>query len=323
VNRSWTVGRRLLVAASLGYIAYLLRHADRSFRRFHVANAVSIAAGFALMLGAVWLMSNLWIRLVSLRIGPGTIPDHKLRQVFSRSWIARYLPGSAWAYGARVLHTDSQIARRPAFVVTLLDEVWLSMGSSVALGAGLWTWATLGTGPGIIILVLVATAIGAASRYVASTARVVNKPAVRRLLRRWPSFVEKLREGSELPRLSASAVLVLTFGYIVVGAAGGATFLLLAKALVRIPLGQAPLLMGAYNLSVVVGMIAIFAPAGIGVREAVLAGLLSGSVSSSTVILAALGLRGLTLVSDLAFFGLNELFARGRRISKHSPEGVN
>jgi uncharacterized membrane protein YbhN (UPF0104 family) len=113
--------------------------------------------------------------------------------------------------------------------------------------------------------------------------------------------------------------LVLSLGwamplYGVVWTIYGAAFWLTARALFIVPAGDVPLYIGVFALSWAVGFVAIFAPGGVGVREAVIAGLLAGHLGEAKAIVLAGASRIVLTAIDLAL-GAFAVGVTGRRAS--------
>ena len=76
-----------------------------------------------------------------------------------------------------------------------------------------------------------------------------------------------------------------------------------------------------YALSWVIGYITPGASGGLGVREALIIGFLSGIVGEPASILVALALRLITIIGDFLVFGVSFLFPYHRtRTTKMQPE---
>lgn len=76
------------------------------------------------------------------------------------------------------------------------------------------------------------------------------------------------------------------------------------------------LAVGAYALAWVVGFLAVFMPAGTGVREGILSLFFTGVLSSGGVLAVVLVSRIAMTVADLVFAGTGALLLRGHRNNK-------
>ena len=94
----------------------------------------------------------------------------------------------------------------------------------------------------------------------------------------------------------------------IVGGAGNAVF---AMALVpELQVSDFLYLMAAFGLAGVAGMVAIFAPAGLGVREGVLLVMLAVVMSPAAAIIVAVVGRLFGALMDVMFWSLSEIYSR-------------
>jgi uncharacterized membrane protein YbhN (UPF0104 family) len=107
---------------------------------------------------------------------------------------------------------------------------------------------------------------------------------------------------------SFKTILKVTLGYILSGMLHGLALFLLLRLFSPFGIELYPLVTGAYFMAGLVGMFALFAPGGIGVREGVLFLLLSFVADSQSVVLAAAIMRLLTLFAELILAGGASLF---------------
>ena len=107
-----------------------------------------------------------------------------------------------------------------------------------------------------------------------------------------------------LPRHPSGSAMVLIFvGLILRWGFCGVVFFALAVYLQPLALTAAPQVMSAIILSYFIGLFAVFAPAGLGVRETALVALLGGSAGPGFAVLFAVLSRVLFLANDVVFIG--------------------
>jgi uncharacterized membrane protein YbhN (UPF0104 family) len=123
-----------------------------------------------------------------------------------------------------------------------------------------------------------------------------------RLLRRPPA-----KQGVSVRGLAISASWAL-FGW----AMNGAMLYVLMRRLDGSDVSVALVSIGGYALSWVAGFVAVFAPAGAGVREAVMIGVLSTQANTSVALIIALVARALSVVADASAGAVGSLLV-GRR----------
>jgi hypothetical protein len=104
------------------------------------------------------------------------------------------------------------------------------------------------------------------------------------------------------------------------------SFWLVARALLHTPAHDVALYVGAFAAAWLVGVLAFFAPGGLGVREAVLVAILRSKIGvEDAVVLAAIS-RALLTVVDVALAGIGALLLRRLGQSRtaavvHPPPG--
>jgi hypothetical protein len=205
--------------------------------------------------------------------------------LFLQSQLGKYLPGSVWHYAGRIGLARSRGVPARATVASLVIELAASV-----VAAGLFAAFVLplvfAVPLAIAILVcLVALATGHAERLfdplLRLARRVITVPST------------NLKPGLRTVPLIAAL-------YLPVWALYGAAFWLTGRAMFDIPLADLGYYSAAFALGWLAGIVVIFAPGGIGVREAVLAGLLAPRVGETEAIVIAGASRLLLTAVDLA-----------------------
>lgn len=102
-----------------------------------------------------------------------------------------------------------------------------------------------------------------------------------------------------------AALLAYTFNFVMVGTG----LYLIAVAVTPSPLSTMPTFVGAFALAWVAGFVVPGAPAGLGVREGLLVGMLTPTLGSANVLVVVLGFRVATTVGDLISFGAGSVLA--------------
>lgn len=240
-----------------------------------------IAAFFCILAGK---FSALFLMRASLRMSmPSALDWRASSWIYASSDVAKYMPGGVWAIVGRVVHYRNLGLSAGAISKALLLE---------NLGFGV-TALVLGT-PVAVAMVSKAGWVGGLGWSAIATVMVILVWAGMGLLRRRGIGVSRTSVG-----FACLALVVMTLGWV---AMGTSFFLLLATFG-----GWRDWLwtVGTYAVAFTAGMVAIFAPAGAGVREGVLAlaGQMHG-ISAAMMLDAALLNRALWVVADVCFFGL-------------------
>jgi len=288
------VAVRLTALALIVFLAFRLRElwrerpvdfADADLLLLSVAAIASFVAVVAY--GAVWPFILRWLGVFAPRDSVG---------LFLQSQLGKYLPGSVWQYAGRV-----ELARVRGVPVR---STVLSLGVEIAasaFAAGLIALFVLPLAvavplalAGLVVLVLVAS--GRAERLLYPLIRIG-----RRLV---PIPAMDLR-----PALRAVPLIAVL--YIPVWAIYGVAFWLSGRAFFPISTHEVVFFTAAFALGWLTGMVVVFAPGGIGVREAVLVAVLAPRVGQAEAIVIAGTSRILLTAADLV--GGAAAFALSRR----------
>ena len=219
--------------------------------------------------------------------------------VWGKSILARYLPGNVFMFVGRAWMSHAQGLAVERVTAAMVYEQALGLCSALLAIAVLfpfWEYR-----PGLTALSLIAI-----PALVALMHPRIFGPLAGRVLRlfRRPSLEVTLGFGAVLWLL-----LLFTLDWLVAGAGAW----LLARATTGLGVDALPLVIIAYALAYVAGMIAFFIPSGIGVREAVLTASLSRSLPGGVALTWALLLRLWVTIVELVFVGLVVLIAAAVR----------
>jgi len=206
------------------------------------------------------------------------------------SMLAKYIPGGVWTPAARVAALERLSGERAAGTVlaSILVEAVLSALSGVVVFVVSLAWVHDVDAP-LLPLVLFA---------VVCTLLLhprIFTPAVRRLLRPFG-----LRALNPLP---FSTMLMLFTFYCLTWLVGGLGLLCLIHSLGgATTLATVPFLGGTAAVGAIVAVLAVFAPSGLGVREASMYGLLIAITSKTTALDVTILNRLVITVVELALF---------------------
>ncbi len=244
------------------------------------ASGVLVLATLAILLAA-WTASLHWCG-AQLRYRDAA-------RIWFTANLARFIPGTVWQFASlAAMASRYQVSMVAATATVLLEQV-------VLLITGLLVIAALT--PAVLHAAWWQTALAAAA-VLGATGLALPRPSGRVghwLEQRLPG-IRLLWSGLTPARLAAFAG-TLVVPWVLYGIA----FRLLAMGLLGAPAGSWGFYIAAFTGSYVAGVIAVFAPAGLLVREAALIGLLSPLLGSGdAVILAAASRLWLTALEVLA-----------------------
>ncbi len=215
--------------------------------------------------------------------------------------LGKYLPGSVWAFVAQVeLARDREVARARGAAATLLAvAVTVAVGLAVAAtalplvsgeAARRWWWV-LAAAP-VLLACLHPRVLGF---------------GVRTAARPFTRFREVAEAGP--PEVRGRSVAAAVGWTVLAWAPLGAHAWLLTWAVGGEPLASIGPAVGGYALAWTLGLLVVFAPAGLGVREAVLVVALAPVVDAGAALVVAVLSRLVMTVADIAWAGLSVLLS--------------
>jgi uncharacterized membrane protein YbhN (UPF0104 family) len=267
---------QLLLAAGIVFVVLRVRSLwHGSHIELSSINWPSVVGAFLLTGAGVVSTGFVWLAILR-RLGVRT--RSQWIAIFFQAQLAKYIPGTFWQYAGRI----SLARTRGLPIRTVALSMPIELGASIA-GGGIACVLLLGVW-GIPFAIALAVAC------VAETTRTRDA-----------------RSGWSV-RLSASALA--TPLYALVWLVLGTAFWLTAKALLHVPVAQLPFYTGALAAAWIVGVVAVYAPGGIGVREGVLVALLHSRLGSADALVVAAASRVVLTLTDVFAAGVAFLVLR-------------
>jgi glycosyltransferase 2 family protein len=271
-KRRVRIAAQLLLAAGLVFVVLRLRSIwHDSHLSWSHIGWGWLAGSLALAVSAVVASAFIWVEILRLL---GASPRPSSAAIYLQSQLGKYVPGSLWQYASRsTLATSRGI---PLGVVLRSLPIELSSTAFVAAAFSMlllgW-WGLIG----------VATVVAVASQ-LASTVRL-------------PLAV---RIAAKTTALYAGTWVLISF-----------SFWMAARALVDVSAARLPVYGGAFAVAWIVGLVAIYAPGGIGVREVLLVAILRPRIGTADAVLVATASRVVFTAADLLAAGLSVGLVRG------------
>ena len=202
--------------------------------------------------------------------------------------LGKYIPGKVWAIaGNAVLAQRAGVEPHAAVAAAILNQA-LAIGSGVILVSVLSPAALGAYGSGYVVATLVLGAVA-----IIAVLTLTSSRALRLLQRVLPGSIPQLVPVSLGVMLGSLAVNALAWaGY-------GIAFLVLARGLTpdaSLGWSQATTV---FTISYLVGLVALFAPGGVGVRESAFTLLLAPPLGLKLAVALALATRVLLTVTEL------------------------
>lgn len=281
-------------AAFVWYAARVLQAQDLS--RFTSARGIA-AVAFAALCYATIIPTSAFAWGALLRGCGDPHPRRSLVEILAISQFAKYIPGNVGAHLGRAGMALARGMVPRALLSSLVAETVLAVAAALLVGAaGL---ALSGIGPGLV-------ADGPLGRGLATAAWVLGALflmglSLRLGLRLLPeAYRARLTAHYDLPPMPAAlrALAAYALNYIVIGVG------LWGMACVLLP-GEPHnpgLLIAAFALAWVAGFFAPGAPAGLGIREALMLLVLRAAYPAPDALLLVVGMRLATIFADVAIF---------------------
>jgi len=264
-TRRVRVVAQILLVAALIFVALKVRSIWHG-GHVELGKVDWLALAGSFLLGGLGTAAGAFIWLVILD-GLGVKPRLRWAGLFFQAQLGKYIPGSVWQYAGR-----ATVARANGLPVRPVGVSLAVEFAAAAIAAGSMAGFLLGWW-GALLLAAIAVLLVAGGR-----------PTRLRL----PAFV------------TVKATLL----YLPVWLLLGASFWLCARGLVPVSAHDLTFYMGAFAVAWLAGLLAIYAPGGIGVREAVLVALLHGRLGAADALVVAAASRLLLILVDVILAGV-------------------
>jgi len=269
------------------------------------------AIAVVLFVIAVAISGWLWGRIVAELQGAPLASSEAIR-VHYASWLLKYVPGQAGFVLNKVAWGKSRgISRLLVLLSVVYENAFLLLGSTVPMLAILLL-AQVGrsaSGPSSTVWFAIAAVIPlAAVTHPALFRRAVNALGRRVLKRDVPAEYF----------LPTRAALGYQLAFLAPRVVNGVAIAIIAAALADAPADSWVPLGAAYAIAGAVGILAVFVPSGLGVRESVFVLFATPYLSVEQAIIVALAARVLTTIADAGIAGIYGVMTLAKR-NKEKP----
>jgi glycosyltransferase 2 family protein len=266
---------QILLLASLAFVGLRVRSLWHG-NHIDLGSVEWGAIAGAVVLGAGGTAAGAFIWLAILYT-LGVKTERRWLSLFFQAQLGKYIPGSVWQYAGRAAVSRAHgIPARQLGLSLPIEFIAsaLAAGSVVAFLLGWW---------GVALVVAVALLL-------LGTMRVVGQ-------RRPLAFA------------TARGALLYIPSWLVLGA----SFWLCARGLAGAPSHDLAFYTGAFAMAWLAGLLAVYAPGGLGVREAVLVALLSSRIGAADALVVAAASRLILIGVDVVLAGLATMALRRGR----------
>lgn len=305
---AWLHGlQTLIVLAILAAIGFVLMRSWQEIRQvaWRPEPAPALLAT-CLMIIAVLEAAFAWAWLTR-QLDGCRIALEKITSVFLYGNTARYLPGSIWNYLARgYLGSQEGLAVRRVWTASLGEILGIT-------GAGFLVYLVSLAWPHNHIPLLPIPALLACL----GLALLVSSPPVMRGLSqrdlpewfpRWPGLPSNPEQAAVAPSALFRYMLVL----VPICTQMGLAFYVFARSLYPLPLHYLPEATGLWNIAILLGLLALGVPHGLGVREGLLAWGLSAALPAPAALAIAVLARLWVVICELLATGFWWLYQWGK-----------
>jgi uncharacterized membrane protein YbhN (UPF0104 family) len=234
-----------------------------------------LAGAAVVALSAIVASGFVWLAILECL---GVATRRAWAGIFLQAQVAKYVPGSLWQYAGRAALARTLGIPMGPFTRSLPVELAASASAAAIFSILLVGW----WGAAIVVALFGLVALAD----VLAPTRLVWRATLR---------------GT----LFYGAVWLLV----------SLSFCLTAAAFISVPAADLPIYAGAFAVAWIVGLVAVYAPGGIGVREAVLVALLRGKIGSADALVVAAASRGVLTSADLLGAAVGRVILRGARRS--------
>jgi glycosyltransferase 2 family protein len=217
----------------------------------------------------------------------------------ARVWLAseacRWLPGSLWSFGSRFVLASRRGVSGPVASASVVLELGVTVAAWAVIAAAGIPWLRL---PAAITSAVSLPAVSAGAAMVVATAWIVSRTGL------GARVAGRLAAVRDLARIRPNAARLATaFAfYVAMGLVNGAILHGLVSALPGGADCPWPGVVAANAAAWLVGFFALFAPGGLVVREACLAGMLSAWMPGEEALAVSLAWRLVQIVAEIAGF---------------------
>jgi len=249
-----------------------LKEYDFSFNYFYLILSTLCLGGTFILGSAIW---NKILRILS--------PEKKISylkafKIYIYSWFGRYLPGKVWTFAGRVYLGQKEGLPKKPLTISVIYEIILSIASGFLLSLFL---LSITFGSKLYSLYLIPVLVVIAGLF-------FSHPRVLYFLFNIVLRKFKKIEIQKNNFLNYWTVIQIILYHSVVWAIGGIAFFFLINSIVPLSFYAITGVVGAHILAAVSGGVALFAPAGLGIREGVLVLILNFHFPISIAILISL-----------------------------------
>ena len=259
-------------------------------------NYLSLTASFLFLSCGLFLTAGAWVLILN-KVN-GNLGLKKGLRIWFCSSLARYVPGKVWIVLGRAYLCEKEGLSKSGVFISIVLEMALTIVSGMLIFLfSLLFWFQKELWNYLIFSLLLAP-IG----------MLLHPLFLNKIVNLGLRLAKKSQVKLDIAPIE---VLKLLLFYILIWLVNCAAFYFLANSIYQTPISKFLSFSGIYTIAGVSGLLAIFAPAGLGVKEGMLTILLSLHIPTSIATIIALLNRIWFVLTEMVCVGLSILFAKG------------
>lgn len=258
---------------------------------------------FFLFLGMI-LFALIWNSILRALDSTKKLSSLKAIKIYIYSWFGKYLPGKVWFFFGRVHLGQKEGLNKKNLIIGTAYEIILSIISIFLFSLFFLSMSFGMKVPNFYIISILIILIGL----------LLLHP---KILYYFSNLFLRKFKRIEIPItsfLSYKKIIIIIILFFIVFSINGIGFFFLVKSIVYLPFYDIIGLIGAFIFASGLGMVAIFAPSGIGVREGVLVMFLQFYFPVSIAILISLITRIWATIGEVIIFIIIYLYSKFKKI---------
>ncbi|SQH76835.1 conserved membrane protein of unknown function [Shewanella benthica] len=273
------------------FFVYYFRNIDFDAIKDIELDYPSLSVGIFVLVAVRYWLSFTWSQMLKM-LGVCSFSFADSNYVYAKSWLGRYIPGKvAWILGKIYFASEYGVAKSKLSISSLL-EAGVQVAVALLIGVALVFFAGAAQLSFELKLFMGVSSVGVV---VALIPVVFNRIVV---------LVYKLVKNEELRFTGYDSKLLLKLigYYIFSGLLSGISFFFIVNAFSDVGIDNLLYLIGISNLSGAIGILAIIAPSGIGVREGVQLVCLQPILTDEVLVVVLIAGRTLSILADILFY---------------------
>lgn len=293
-----------VVGVTVYFFAKALSRNWEQVREISLVPNVQSVIGIMLFVLSVVISGLLWRKVLNALVPSKNVSRFDAVRIHIASWLLKYIPGQAGSYINKLAWATSRGYSKKALTNSFIYENALLLFASIVLSVPIVVFS-LGEQASADLTLFVPLLV------VLPLLVILHRGIFYGLVSAAYKKLRKQEISKEL-FLKSSEVAGLLFQYLAPRVAIGAGFVFIANSLVPVEASDYIPLAAIYILAGAVGLLAVFVPSGLGVREAVIVLLASAYMSPAQAVVVAVAARFYATIADLLLAGIYLVLNKGK-----------